>query len=169
MEGHFIRVGNTNRDKRVLLSGLVPPTGIKELALLSFCPGWCLQPGQKAPVPPLARLTVGLGTKGTYYPRTKDNQDKWLWNKYRPPRHRRLHLLPDGPVALAAVSSWMLPLPLRTNHSIRRQEAAQVILGVGGGAIGVGHPLHRSGLHHPWGEARDSIGKLIDKCTRSYS
>src|SRR6185437_3969209 len=31
----FVPVGGTNRDKR-----------------LPFCPGWCLKPGQKAPVPP---------------------------------------------------------------------------------------------------------------------
>ena len=42
----FIPVGNTNPDKRVtLLSRLVVPTGIKG----PFCPGWCYQPGQKAP------------------------------------------------------------------------------------------------------------------------
>ena len=42
----FIPVGNTNPDKRVtLLSRLVVPTGTKGL----FCPGWCYQPGQKAP------------------------------------------------------------------------------------------------------------------------
>ena len=34
LRGPFVLVGATNRDKR-------PP----------FCPGWCLQPGQKAPVP----------------------------------------------------------------------------------------------------------------------
>ena len=34
-QGPFVLVGGTNRDKR-------PP----------FCPGWCLQPGRKAPVPP---------------------------------------------------------------------------------------------------------------------
>ena len=42
----FVPIGATNRDKR-------PP----------FCPGWCLQPGQRAPVPSLARLAVGPGTK----------------------------------------------------------------------------------------------------------
>ena len=42
----FIPVGNTNPDKRVtLLSRLVVPTGTKG----PFCPGWCYQPGQKAP------------------------------------------------------------------------------------------------------------------------
>ena len=35
LRGPFVPVGATNRDKR-------PP----------FCLGWCLQPGQKAPVPP---------------------------------------------------------------------------------------------------------------------
>ena len=35
LRGPFVPVGATNRDKR-------PP----------FCPGWCLQPGQRAPVPP---------------------------------------------------------------------------------------------------------------------
>jgi len=43
---HFIPVGNTNPDKRVtLLSRLVAPTRTKG----PFCPGWCYQPGQKAP------------------------------------------------------------------------------------------------------------------------
>ena len=42
----FIPVGNTNPDKRViLLSRLVAPTRTKG----PFCPGWCYQPGQKAP------------------------------------------------------------------------------------------------------------------------
>jgi len=42
----FIPGGNTNRDKRVtLLSRLVLPPGTKD----PFCPGWCYQPGQKAP------------------------------------------------------------------------------------------------------------------------
>ena len=42
----FIPVGNTNPDKRVtLLSWLVAPTRTKG----PFCPGWCYQPGQKAP------------------------------------------------------------------------------------------------------------------------
>ena len=54
----------TNRDKR-------PP----------FCPGWYLQPGQKAPVPPLARLAIGLGTKATYCPGPKGNRDKWPGTK----------------------------------------------------------------------------------------
>src|SRR6185312_5703655 len=36
VEGPFVRVGNTNRDKRVLFySGLVLPTGTKGLGLLS--------------------------------------------------------------------------------------------------------------------------------------
>ena len=39
--------------------------------------GWCLQLGQKAPVPPLARLAVGLGTKATYCPGPKGCRDKW--------------------------------------------------------------------------------------------
>ena len=55
----FIPVGNTNPDKRV--SRLVVPPGTKGPTLLSrlvtptrtkgwpFCPGWCYQPGQKAP------------------------------------------------------------------------------------------------------------------------
>src|SRR6185312_4949390 len=87
VEGPFVRVGNTNRDKRVLLSGLVPTTGIK---WSFFCPGWCYQPGQKEdflfglvpptgtkdPCPPLARLTIGSGTKATYCPESKDNRDK---------------------------------------------------------------------------------------------
>ena len=42
----FIPVGNTNPDKRMtLLFRLVAPTRTKG----PFCPGWCYQPGQKAP------------------------------------------------------------------------------------------------------------------------
>src|SRR6185312_12045249 len=60
VEGPFVPVGNTNRDKRVLLT----PTGIKGVGPFvpggatnrdkrgAFCPGWWLHPGQKAPVPP---------------------------------------------------------------------------------------------------------------------
>ena len=62
--GPFVPVGTTNRDKR-----------------LPFCPGWCLKPGQKAPVPPLARLAVGLGTKATYCPGSKGCRDKWPGTK----------------------------------------------------------------------------------------
>ena len=64
VRGHFVPVGSTNRDKR-------PP----------FCPGWCLQPGQKAPVPPLARLAIGPGTKATYCPGPKVCRDKWSGTK----------------------------------------------------------------------------------------
>ena len=60
----FVPVGDTNRDKRG-----------------SFCPGWWFQPGQKAPVPPLARLAVGPGTKATYCPRPKGCRDKWPGTK----------------------------------------------------------------------------------------
>ena len=45
------------------MSGLVPPTGTK------------------CPCPPLARLTVGPGTKATYCPGPKGNRDKMAWNK----------------------------------------------------------------------------------------
>src|SRR6185437_9304487 len=64
LRGHFVPVGTTNRDKR-----------------LPFCPGWCLQPGQKAPSPPLARLAVGPGTKATYCPGPKGCRDKWPGTK----------------------------------------------------------------------------------------
>ena len=43
----------------------------------TFCPGWCLLPGQKAHVPPLTRLAVGIGTKATYCPGPKGCRDKW--------------------------------------------------------------------------------------------
>ena len=56
----FVLVGDTNRDKRG-----------------AFYPGWWLQPGQKAPVHPLARLAVGPGTKATYYSGPKGCRDKW--------------------------------------------------------------------------------------------
>ena len=44
VEGPFVPVGGSTRDKKCLLSRLVPPTGIKGSP---FCPGWCYQPGQK--------------------------------------------------------------------------------------------------------------------------
>ena len=60
----FVPVGDTNRDKRG-----------------AFCPGWWFQLGQKAHVPPLARLAVGPRTKATYCPGPKDNRDKWPGTK----------------------------------------------------------------------------------------
>ena len=51
------------------------------IAARAFCPGWCLQPGQKTPVPPLARLAVGPGTKATYCPGPKGSRDKWAETK----------------------------------------------------------------------------------------
>ena len=93
VEGSFIRIGNTNRDKRVLLSGLVPPTGIKGLGLLSRVEpptgtkgGPFVRVGtsnrDKRPLsPPLARLAFGPGTKATYYPGPKDNRNKWPGTK----------------------------------------------------------------------------------------
>ena len=64
LRGPFVPVGATNRDKR-------PP----------FCPGWCLQPGQKAHVPPLARQAIGPGTKVTYCLGPKDSRNKWSRTK----------------------------------------------------------------------------------------
>src|SRR6185312_14835797 len=64
VEGPFVPVGGSTRDKKGLLSRLVPPTGIKRVGPFvpggatnrdkrgAFCPGWWLHPGQKAPVPP---------------------------------------------------------------------------------------------------------------------
>ena len=61
VEGPFVRVGATNRDKRViLLSGLVLPTGIKGLGLLS-------------------RVEPPTGTKGGPFVRVgTSNRDKRL-------------------------------------------------------------------------------------------
>ena len=75
VEGPFVQVGTTNRDKRGW----------------TFCSGWSHQPGQKGgllselvappgikgPCPPLARLAFGPGTKATYCPRPKGCRDKW--------------------------------------------------------------------------------------------
>src|SRR6185437_14825442 len=76
VEGPFVRVGTTNRDKRVtLLSGLVLPTGIKGLDLLSRVdPPTGTKGGPFVPVggstrdkrplsPPLAQLAFRPGTK----------------------------------------------------------------------------------------------------------
>ena len=70
VEGPFVRVGNTNRDKRVLLFGLVLPIGIKGLDILSRVEpptgtkGGLLSrlvapPGTKGPCPPSAPLDPG--------------------------------------------------------------------------------------------------------------
>ena len=49
----FVLVGGTNRDKRPpFCPGWCLQSGQK--ATRAFCPGWCLQPGQKTPVPPPA-------------------------------------------------------------------------------------------------------------------
>jgi len=84
----------TNRDKRVtFLSGLVLPTGIKGLGLLSRVEpptgtkgGPFVQVGtsnrDKRPLsPPLARLAFGPGTKATNCPGPKGNRDKWPGTK----------------------------------------------------------------------------------------
>ena len=60
----FVPVGDTNRDK-----------------MGAFCPGWWIQPGQKALAPPLTRLAVGPGTKATYCPGPKGCRDKWSGTK----------------------------------------------------------------------------------------
>src|SRR6185437_3297942 len=49
--GTFVPVGGSNRDKR-LRGPFVPVGTTNRDKRLPFCPGWCLQPGQKAPVPP---------------------------------------------------------------------------------------------------------------------
>ena len=85
VEGHFVRVGNT---KSVLLSGLVLPTRIKGLDLLSRVEpptgtkgGPFVRVGgstwDKKPLSPtLARLAIGPGTKATFCSRPKGNRDK---------------------------------------------------------------------------------------------
>ena len=76
----FVQVGGSNRDKRPALP-FVPVGATNRDKRPPFCPGWCLQPGQKAPVPPLARLAVGPGTKATYCPGPKGCRDKWPGTK----------------------------------------------------------------------------------------
>ena len=71
----FIPVGGSNRDKRAAQS-FVPVGATNRDKRPPFCPGWCLQQGQKAPVPLLARLAVGPGTKATYCPGPKGCRDK---------------------------------------------------------------------------------------------
>ena len=64
LRGPFVPIGVTNRDKKAtILSRLVPPTGTK------------------GPCPPLARLAVGPGTKGTFCPGPKGSRDKWSRTK----------------------------------------------------------------------------------------
>ena len=68
------------RDNRWLLSRvqrLAGPAGETG----AFCPGWWLHPGQKAHVPPLARLAFRTGTKTIFCPGPKGNRDKWPGTK----------------------------------------------------------------------------------------
>ena len=107
IEGPFVRVGNTNRDKRVLLSGLVPPTGIKGSPFLSglvpptgikwspfcpgwshqpgqkgtFCPGWYLQPGQKSHVSPAGPASLWTRDKSHILSRAQRQPEQMAWNK----------------------------------------------------------------------------------------
>ena len=64
MEGPFVRVGNTNRDKRGPFVQVGGSTRDKKPLSLT-----------------LARLAVGPGTKATYYPGPKGCQDKWSGTK----------------------------------------------------------------------------------------
>src|SRR6185503_18718228 len=73
VEGPFVRVGNTNRDKRVLLSRLVPPTGTKGGPFVRV--GGSTR-DKRSMSPPLARLAFGPGTKATFCPGPKGNRDK---------------------------------------------------------------------------------------------
>ena len=107
MKGPFVRVGATNRDKRPLLSGLEPPTGTKGVLLSrlvlppgtkcpepfvpvgatnrnkrgSFCPGWCLQPGQKAPVLPAGPVSGWTRDKSHLLSRAQRQPGQIAWNK----------------------------------------------------------------------------------------
>ena len=54
-QGPFVPVGDTNRDKRPAYP-FVPVVSTNRDKMPPFCPGWCLQPGQKA----LASLSPSL-------------------------------------------------------------------------------------------------------------
>ena len=89
VKGPFVRVGNTNRDKRDILSRVEPPTGTKGSPISpdwcyqpgqkgqAFCLGWRrLHPGQKSPIPSLARLAVRPGTKVLFGFGSNSSRDK---------------------------------------------------------------------------------------------
>ena len=63
-QGPFVLVGATNRDKR-------PP----------FCPGWCHQPGQKAPIPPAGPASRWIRDKSHLLSRTQRLPGQMAWNK----------------------------------------------------------------------------------------
>ena len=60
----FIPVGDTNRDKRG-----------------SFCPGWWIQPGQKAPVPPAGPASRWTRDKSHLLSRAQRLPGQMAWNK----------------------------------------------------------------------------------------
>ena len=60
----FVPVGDTNRDKRG-----------------AFCPGWCLQPGQKAHVPPAGPASRCTRDKSHLLSRAQRLPGQMAWNK----------------------------------------------------------------------------------------
>jgi len=106
VEGPFVRVGKTNRDKRGLLSRVEPPTETKGSPFSSgwcyqlgqkswpFCPGWSYQPGQKvllfqmvAPsgtkssCPPAGPASRWTRDKSHFLSRTQRQPGQMAWNK----------------------------------------------------------------------------------------
>jgi hypothetical protein len=72
-----VPVGGSNRDKRCM-SRLEPPTGIKRG---SFCPGWCLQPGQNASVPSIGPASRWTRDKSYLLSRAQMQPGQMVWNK----------------------------------------------------------------------------------------
>jgi len=80
LDAPFVPGGDFTRDKRPA-QPFVPVGATNRDQKSTFCPGWCLQPGQKAHIPPLAQLVVRPGTKATFCPGPKSSRDKWPGRK----------------------------------------------------------------------------------------
>ena len=77
----MLPTGNTNRDKKV--GSFIPDGATNRDKRRSFCPGWCLQPGQKTSVPPYPAGPASRWTrdKSHLLSRAQRQSGQMAWNK----------------------------------------------------------------------------------------
>ena len=76
----FVPVGGSNRDKRVR-GPFVPVGATNRDKRPPFCPGWCLQLGQKAPVPAASPASRWTQDKSHLLSRAQRLSGQMAWNK----------------------------------------------------------------------------------------
>jgi len=78
--GPFVPVGGSNREKR-LRGPFVPVRTTNRDKRPPFYPGWCLQPGQKVPVPPTGPASHWIRDKSHLLFRAQMLPGQMAWNK----------------------------------------------------------------------------------------